>query len=114
MAGIDLDALVLGPCNDSFGEPATFAPAAGGPSFPVTGIYTEGYHPVQLSADEPIATSSTPAFGVRLVQFAQLGKAEPVQGDQVTITRLGQTFAVKEVRPDGVGEALLLLNYLSG
>lgn len=97
------------PCLDVFGEPVVYAPAAGG-SIAVNGIFDEAYREVTAAGDGSAVTSESPVLGVQLGDFP----AVPLQDDQLTVTRTGETFAVKEVRPDSHGWALLMLNYLSG
>lgn len=53
-----------------------------------------------------------PALGVQLFEF----EVPPRQKDRVVITPTklhgGGTYVVKEVQPNGVGLAVLLLNYV--
>ena len=104
---INLDKNVLGPLMSVFGEPVTYIPAIGIP-FGISGVFDEAYHEVDLASGIGI-TTDMPVLGVQLSMFP----AQPRQGDQITVTRLGATFVVKEVRPDGHGWAKLMLNYLS-
>ncbi|MDA8230152.1 MAG: hypothetical protein M0006_02315 [Magnetospirillum sp.] len=107
---IDWDTAVIGPCMDVFGEPVTYAPAAGG-MFVVTGVFDEAYREIDsITADGVPLTGEMPVLGVQLSQFAQ----PPVQVDQLTVQRTGITYVVKEVRLDGHGGAKLMLGYLSG
>lgn len=107
---IDWDKLVNGPVMGVFGEQALFQPAAGG-AFNVTGTFHEAYLSVDVGGNG--VTSVSPALGVRLSQFA----AVPLQGDGVVITATalhdGGTYTVKEVQRNGVGLAVLLLNWES-
>ncbi len=104
---IDWDGNVLAPVLGVFGESITYSPAAGAP-FAISGVFDEAYSEIDLAGGMPV-TTDTPVVGVRLAQFA----APPSQGDSLTIARLGWTFVVKEVRPDGHGYAKLMLNYQS-
>lgn len=107
---VDFDKLVIGPCTAIFGDPVTYSPAAGDPPFAITGVYNDAYVEVETTGDGPPVTSSYPVLGVQLSQFAALGRATPVQGDGLTLDKTGESFDVREVRPDGKGAALLLLN----
>lgn len=101
---IDWDRAVLGPLEAVFGEPVTYAPAAGG-GFDVSGVFDAAYREVELAGGIGI-TTETPVLGVRLSQFA----TAPEQGDRLTIQRTGLTYEVREVRPDSHGAARLMLN----
>lgn len=103
---IDWDKALLAPVFGVFAEPATYAPAVGQP-FPIAGVFDEAYHGVSLAGGTDVP-SAMPVIGVRLAQFA----APPKRGDRLTITRTGELFVVKEVEPDGRGQAKLLLNYV--
>jgi hypothetical protein len=105
---IDWDQMVNGPVMSAFGEPATFLPVAGAP-FPITGTFHEAYKSVDLVGGMGI-TSEMPALGVRLSEFP----VRPLQKDRVAIVATalhgGGTYVVKEVQPNGIGGALLMLN----
>lgn len=107
---IDWDKAVNGPVMAAFGEPAQFLPAAGTP-FAIHGTFHEAYKSVEFADGMGVATES-PAIGVQLSEFP----TAPKQRDQVAITATalhgGGTYVVKEVRPNGIGAALLLLNYV--
>lgn len=102
------DKLVNGPVMSIFGEPATYQPALGMP-FTILGTFHEAYKSVDLVGGMGI-TSESPALGIRLLDFARY----PLQKDLVVIpvTALhgGGTYIVKEVQPNGIGGAVLLLN----
>lgn len=113
---VDWSAVVTGPCLAVFGEPVTYLSAVGG-QFQITGVFDEAY--LELTpmgrgpglASEAFAFGSPgaistemPVLGVQMSQFP----IPPAQGDQLTVR--GNTYAVKEVRPDGHGAAKLLLN----
>jgi hypothetical protein len=102
---VDWDAILIGPVDGIFGEPATYFPATGG-SWAITGIFDEAYVEVALAGGMGV-TSARPVIGVQLSQFLFY---IPQQGDTLTIARTGETFIVKEVRDDGHGAAQLLLN----
>jgi hypothetical protein len=80
-------------------------PAAGGGPFQIAGVFDEAYREVDPAAGMAL-TTETPVLGVRLSQFP----LPPLQGDALTIVRTGETYLVKEVRPDSHGYAKLLLN----
>jgi len=105
---IDWDKAVNGPVMGVFGEPALFQPVTGTP-FGIYGTFHEAYKSVDLAGGMGI-TSEMPALGVQLSEFL----VHPLQKDRVVITATAQhgggTYAVKEVQPNGVGAALLLLN----
>lgn len=113
---VDWDAAVLGPVHAVFGNVSvTYQPVAGQP-FTLTGIFDRGYRQVVVLEDGGEAiTSAQPVLGVRVSQMA----TAPVQSDRFTILSatetalqpfVGAVFIVKEVRPDGHGEARLMLN----
>lgn len=105
---IDFDALVLGPCRDTFGEKATYKPATGA-SFAISGVFDEAYRELTLLDTGDATSSDIPVLGVRLADFP----APPAQNDKLTIVSVNSTFIVKEVRPDGHGWAKLMLNFVS-
>ena len=114
---VNFDALVIGPCMRAFAEPVQYQPQVGAP-FAVEGVFDEAYQALLplggAHGIEPLAiggmagTDSTgPALGVRLTSFTALPASPPTQGDQLTVR--GKPFLVRDVRPDGLGGAMLLL-----
>lgn len=117
---VDWDGLVLAPCMEVFGETAVYTAAAAGfgdfafgesgfgstAPFEITGVFDEAYREVDL-LDGPGITTAMPVLGIRLAEFS----SPPAQGDQLIVR--GQTFVVREVRPDGHGGAKLMLNLAS-
>jgi len=105
---IDWDKIVNGPVMGVFGEPAVFQPVVGAP-FDIHGTFHEAYKSVDLVGGMGV-TSEMPALGVQLSEFL----IHPLQKDRVAITATalhgGGTYAVKEVQPNGLGAAVLLLN----
>lgn len=105
---IDWDKFVNLPIQKVFGELATFQSATG-LEFPITGTFHEAYKSLDLSGDTAM-TTEVPALGVQLSEFP----VKPKQKDLVLITPTslhgGGTYVVKEVQPNGVGAAVLLLN----
>jgi hypothetical protein len=107
---IDWDSLVLKPCMQVFGEPATYNPASGG-SLPVAVVFDDAYMGVE--AGGMVVVTSTPLVGIRLSEFPAGFDPEAAQGDRLTITRTGHTYVVKEGRDDSHGWARLDLNKVS-
>lgn len=105
---IDWGALTA-PCRDAFGEAVTYTPQTGAP-FAINGVYDDAYVEVTAAGDGSAVTSTFPVLGVLLSDFP----SPPLQGDQYTVTRTGETLVVKEVRPDSHGWAILRSNLLSG
>lgn len=105
---IDWDRMVNGPVMGVFGEPALFQPVIGA-AFGIHGTFHEAYKSVDLVGGMGV-TSEMPALGVQLSEFP----VHPLQKDRVVITATslhgGGTYVVKEVQPNGVGAAVLLLN----
>lgn len=107
----------------SFGEPAQFAPAAGGvivtsdprwegfeltPATPnlARGVFDQGNRDnIFGGADEIPTTTEIPTLGIRLAEFA----THPLQNDLVTIPSVATTYVVMEVLLDGKGGARLRL-----
>jgi hypothetical protein len=106
---LNWDTLVLAPLFGVFAENerVTFRPATGTP-FLIDGVFDQAYRSISLVADVP-ATEEAPVLGVRLSQFP----APPVQSDQLFVPRVNTTYVVQEVRDDGQGHALLILNEVS-
>ena len=107
---IDWNAHVNVPVMAVFGEPADFQPVVGA-AYTIHGTFHEAFQSVSLAGGMDVATTS-PALGVNLFEFL----SPPLRGDRVVITATaehgGGTFVVKEVRPNGIGAAILLLNYV--
>lgn len=108
---IDWNAHVNGPVMAVFGAPANFQPVVGA-AFTIHGTFHEAFLSVSIAGGMDAATTS-PAIGVNLSEFP----TPPLQRDKVVVTATaehgGGTFTVKEVRPNGVGAAILLLNFVS-
>lgn len=115
---IDWDALLHAPVMAAFGEgdpveaPAglvNYAPAAGAAFALAEAVFDDAFHQIIAFGDGTSAVVTTePKLGVRLA----LMPAMPVQGDELTIPRLGKRYAVKTVEPDSHGWALLTLNVI--
>ncbi len=110
---IDWDSLVLAPLQQIFGDapPASGQGAfiytsKGGPrTFGIGGIFDEAYREVDLVSGTA-ATTVMPVLGVRLVEFP----TPPLQDDTLVRVLTGESYIVKEVRPDSHGWAKLMLN----
>lgn len=107
---VDWDALVNGPCLDVFGEtpelrPSYVPPGGGVPVF-FDAAFDDAYVAILEGAEGPEVTTIQPILGVRLAQFAA---GHPRQDGQVTVPRVGKTFLISNVEPDGKGWALLRL-----
>jgi len=100
-----------GAAQAAFGEPVLYAPAAGGTPFEITGIFDEAFLELAVVDGVQVQTEQ-PTLGIQYSQFANQAQAYPVQSDQLTIKRTGETFVVREPRPDGHGGGRLMLNYL--
>jgi hypothetical protein len=103
---IDWDKAVLGPVMAIFGESVMYQPASGA-SFSITGVFDEAYRGISLAGGTDVP-SVMPVLGVRIVEFS----AFPKRGDRLTVIRTNETFVLKEVEPDGHGDAKLLLNFV--
>lgn len=105
---IDWDKKVLAPLTKVFGEAVTYFPVNGDQTT-ISGVFDEAYKEI-ASFDVGMIESNTtyPVLGVRSVQFS----APPVKGDQLVIVRLKERYVVRDVRPDGHGHLLLMLNHL--
>lgn len=105
---IDWDSLVLAPAHAIFGEASgaiVYTPQ-GHSAFTLTGgVFDAAYREIDQLGGVPVS-STMPVLGVRLAVFPT-GIA-PAQSDTLTIG--GVSFVVREVRPDGHGEAKLMLN----
>lgn len=116
---VDFDSLVVGPCMAIFGGDILYTARAGG-AIRITGVFNEAYLDVDPLGRGGLASetaswgyqgaisSEMPVLGVQLSQFLP---GEPLQGDELVAR--GTTYVVREVRPDGQGGALLLLNQYS-
>lgn len=105
---IDFDKLVLAPCQEVFGEPATFTPVASAPGaspYAGRGIYTERPVDVQL-VDGNVLSSAEKWLDIRLSEFS----TAPAQGDRVELR--GRVFAVEDLDDDGQGGSRLTLKEL--
>lgn len=113
---VDWDADVLGPCMDAFATPCTYRDAYGVDT-QITGVFMSAYLELTPMGRGPGLDSEAMAYGLPGaistampmlgIQLSQIKRA-PAQNDAVQIN--GNWYRVKEVRPDGVGAAKLLLN----
>lgn len=102
---VAFDQLVMGPCLAAFGEAVTYSPQAGLP-LALTAIFDEAAKQVEFSEGAPVE-SVAPMMGVRLSDFPS--GVVPTQGDAVVRAATGLSYLVKDVRPDGKGAAVLML-----
>lgn len=106
---IDWDAKVVAPCLAVFGEAVklSYQRASGGDPFDIDGVFDDAYVALVLEADgEPAFSTVQPLLGVRVAQFSGV---VPVNGDRVTVPRVGKTYVVTDYQPDGKGHAALPL-----
>lgn len=107
---LNFDALLHGPVAAIFGEQGqgaalpVYQPQTGA-AYPVDGIFDDAYIEADLLSGIGANTVEN-VFGARLAAFA----ATPVQGDLITIPRVGKTFLVRDAQPDGHGWVQLRLN----
>jgi hypothetical protein len=114
VSALDLDALVNGPCVETFGVVATgggkarYEPRQGA-AFDVDGIFDRAWSNVSITTGRnslPVSTTS-PCFGVRAREFPP--GVKPQQGGKLTLAT-GDTFTVADVQPDGFEYFYLILN----
>ncbi len=110
---VDWEAEVGAPTTEFFGGPATYFPKDGSPSFPVVGVFDEGYQDVTMIDGLAYTTDAQPAIGITDRQFA-FKNWTPGQGDKIRIDdplakAYGVTFMVKEPKSDSHGTTMLLL-----
>jgi hypothetical protein len=105
---VDWDAMVLGPTIEVFGEDQDKRPiytASDALPVEIDGVFDEAYREVDLVDTGTGANTVMPVLGVRLVQFVR----PPRQGELITVPKVGKTYVIKDVRPDGHGWAKLML-----
>ena len=100
---IDFDALVLGPCMDSFGQPVTYVPGAGAP-VAMVGIFDRAHTETDYEGDPP-TIERRPVLGCRAAAFPE---RDPAENEQFIIA--GLYWAVKRVLPDGRGHLKIYLH----
>ncbi|MFV3377333.1 hypothetical protein ACNE9Y_24695 [Pseudomonas sp. NY11226] len=107
---LDFNSLLHGPVARIFGEQGQGAKALplytppGGAAFEVDGVFDSAYVALELM-DGTTSNTLENTFGAALSAF----KVPPVQNGMITIPRLGNTYYVKDVQPDGHGWVLLKL-----
>lgn len=108
---VDFDELVLAPAFDTFAQPVTWLPAAGGVITSLhgpnkgRGVFDAGFSLLADMGGDVATSTRRPLLGVRLSEFA----TAPVQNDKVVIDKTGEVFIVKDPQPDSHGHSLLLL-----
>ncbi len=110
---VDWEAEVGAPTTAVFGGAATYFPKDGSPSFGVIGVFDEAYREVTMIDELSFTSEAQPVIGITDSQFAAKNWT-PAQGDKVRIDdplarAYGQTFMVKEPRPDSHGITKLML-----
>ncbi|WP_233869681.1 head-tail joining protein [Paraburkholderia adhaesiva] len=104
------DTLLLAPVEGIFGQPATYR-ARDGTQFPLNGVFDEAVTDVDVSASPPV-TTVRPVYGYRVAALP----VKAHQGDTLFIRSapgapaVDTRYVVREVRVDGHGWGLLLLN----
>lgn len=102
---IDFDALVLAPCEDTFGKPIMVSPIAsqrGRPPYAARGIFASRAQPVALE-DGATYSDQLTTLGIRFADFP----VPPVANDRITIG--GVVYEVIAVHADEQGGAELPL-----
>lgn len=133
---IDFDALVIGPTLAVFGESVTYLPfvpilVGGNPvldqngnetgslgaSYAATGVFDMQFYELRISGGSSYIANEAMDYGLvggisegTPILGVQLSKMETVPRQQDQIVIRGQTYVVKEVRPDSHGHAKLLMN----
>jgi hypothetical protein len=106
------DSLLLVPVEGVFGQPATWTNRAGNTSALLNGVFDEAVRDVEVVDGIPV-TSTRPCYGVRVAELPVL----PKQGDTLLVLAgdpapaTDTTYVIREVRVDGHGWVLLLLNH---
>jgi len=114
---VDFAALVTAPLMAIFGDPyaVTFTPRGASTGFTVAGVFDEQGQNVTLSGDAPVTLSEV-RLAVQSADFVGYPN-EPQIGARVSIGRRDASGAivstsawvVKDVQPDGIGGAKLVL-----
>ncbi|MEA2756949.1 MAG: hypothetical protein QOJ54_3238 [Aliidongia sp.] len=102
---VDFSALTGKACKSAFGVPATYLPATGG-TIRIIGIYDDAYDDVSIDGAGSRIVTTSPVLGMQPGDLP----APPLRGDRLIVQSTGETFIVKEVRPDSHGWAQLMLN----
>jgi hypothetical protein len=92
----DLEDMVLGVCNTTFGTSATYTPTVGSP-VSIVGVFDNAH----IEVDE--VSSLRPVFRIKLADL----DAAPAKGDQVTINET--EYRVMVCEKDSYGGAILIL-----
>ncbi len=108
---IDWDALVLAPVMGVFGDAVLYRPRDGQPFTVADAVYTEAYTYILRDSTGGEITTTSPALSVRQAACP----VKPKQDDGVDISTIdgravNTRFVVKDVRDDGHGHLVLLLN----
>lgn len=87
----------------ALGDFCAYAPGSGDPVV-VPCVFDAAYRVEDLQ--QPGVSTSSPAIFVRLAELP----GDPTSDVDAQVTRDGITYRIHEVKPDGLGGALLLLN----
>lgn len=105
MAFPDLVSTMDRAVRDNLGVLVRYAPLPGGPTFvDLVGIFDAAHHRPEVMGG--LVTASVPAVFVIL---SDLGAFDPDTDPDPSVTVSGLTYRVREVRKDGQGGALLML-----
>lgn len=103
---VDWDGALLAPLMSVFGEACEHRPRGGEP-YTLTGIFDRAYTQQIVGEDgSPASVSTFPVVGVRDAEL----EVAPRQGDIFYIIRTGETFTIRDIRPDSHGGTCLELN----
>ncbi|MGF6978954.1 hypothetical protein QFZ94_007469 [Paraburkholderia sp. JPY465] len=108
---IDWDSLLLAPVESVFGQSANYYSADGHYAALLNGVFDEAVTDVDVMDGVPV-TTKRPCYGFRVSQLPVTAQ----QGDTLLIPAApgaplaDTTYVVREVRVDGHGWCLLLLN----
>ncbi len=108
----DWDAEVSVAVHAAFGGPVSYQPKGGTPFTMPDAIFEDGYQTTMLTNDGPKPGMTAPYLKVRQASFP--AGVTPKQDDRVTVPLTGDTYIVKQPRPDKVmGDWKLVLQKTS-
>ena len=102
---------VIGAVQSTFSNSSvTYMPSIGAPFGLAKGTFENGYQKEVIFSDGSVGvTTVLPTLGVQLSEFPVL----PKQNDRLFVAKVNSTYSVREIRPDGLGWAKLMLNKVS-